>query len=110
MVTSIAIQKNDVVQNNGVESYQLGAVPVDISGGFGRISGIVDSEDNLSHPPGFSNIGAYDGFSDKSFNNGSFLVKLKKNDIEKAMGFNLGGCLKQVNDIVEGSGVKRGLK
>lgn len=49
-----------------------GTVPVGFSGGFGRVSGIVDLEDNLSHPPGFSNFNGNDGFSEKSYNNCSF--------------------------------------
>ena len=89
VVTFAAIQKNDVVQKNGVKSYKVGVVPVGFSGGFGLISGIFNSEDNLSHPMGFSNIGAYDGFSEKSLNNDYFLSEIKKKktfDIGKAFG------------------------
>lgn len=87
--------RNDIVEIN--------KAPFGFFGGFGRVSDIVDSEDNLTHPPCFSNWNKFDGCSDKSYNNGSFFIDIQKNlDIGKAMGYNLDECFKRVKEIVEG--------
>lgn len=73
--------------------------------------GVVDSEDNLSHSPGFSNFNVNDGDSEKSLNNGSFLNEIQKIlAIGKAMGYSLDGCFECVKEIVEGSEVRMDFK
>lgn len=49
-----------------------GVAPVGFCGGFRHVLGIIDSEDNLSHPLGFSNFIDNGGYSKKSFNNMTF--------------------------------------
>ncbi|CAI9285239.1 unnamed protein product [Lactuca saligna] len=80
--------------------------PIGFSGGFGLLSGIVDSEDNLTHPPGFSNCNSLDGCLSNSYNKGSFLSEIQKKKtlvMGKAMGYNLEGCYDRVKELVEGN-------
>ncbi|CAI9264238.1 unnamed protein product [Lactuca saligna] len=85
--------------------------PIGFSGGFGRLSVIVDSEDNLTHPPGFSNCNSFAGCSDTSYNKGSFLSEIQKTmEMGKAMGYNLEGCYDRVKEIVEGTDDKMVLR
>ncbi|CAI9283168.1 unnamed protein product [Lactuca saligna] len=80
---------------------------IGFSGGFGRLSGIVDSEDNLTHLPGFSNGNNLAGCSGASYNKGSFLSEMQKTmKMGKAMGYDLEGCNDRVKEIVEGAGDK----
>lgn len=71
------------------------------------MAGVVDSEDKLTHPPGFSNLNNLDGSSDTSCNKRSFLCEIQKTlDIGKAIGYNLEGCYDRVKELVEGNGNK----
>ncbi|CAI9276603.1 unnamed protein product [Lactuca saligna] len=98
VVLTVAAQKNVVV-------------PVGFSGGFGWVLGVVDSGDNLLHPPRFSNFRGYEGYSEKSFTNGYFLNEIQKTlDIGKAMGYNLDECYECVKEIVEGNDDTRALR
>ncbi|CAI9279869.1 unnamed protein product [Lactuca saligna] len=77
--------------------------PIGFSGSFGRLSSIVDSEDNLTHPQGFSNSNNLAGCLDASYNKGSFLCEIQKTmEMGKAMGYDLEGCYDRVKEIVEG--------
>ncbi|CAI9285649.1 unnamed protein product [Lactuca saligna] len=88
-----------------------GIVSVGFYGGFCRVFGIIDLEDNLSHPPSFSNFNGNDGFSEKSYNNYSFFSEIQNTlEMGKAMGYNLDGCFDRVKEIVEGNGDKVVLK
>ncbi|CAI9301815.1 unnamed protein product [Lactuca saligna] len=79
--------------------------PIGFSGGFGRVSGVVDSEDELTHPPGFSNCNSFVVCSDDSYNKGSFLSEIQKTmEMGKAMGYDLEGCYDLVKEIVKGNG------
>ncbi|CAH1453383.1 unnamed protein product [Lactuca virosa] len=85
--------------------------PIGFSGGFGRVSGVVDSEDELTHPLGFSNCNRFVACSDNSYNKGSFLSEIQKTlEMGKAMGYNLEGCYDRVKEIVEGNGDKMVLR
>lgn len=46
--------------------------PIGFSGGAVWVSGLVDSEDELTHPPGFSNCNSFGACSDNPYNKGSF--------------------------------------
>ena len=50
---------------------------VDFSRSFGRMSGLANSDESFSHPPGFSNIDANKISSKGSFNNHSFLNEIQ---------------------------------
>ncbi|CAI9292934.1 unnamed protein product [Lactuca saligna] len=85
--------------------------PIGFSGGFGRVSGVADSEDDLTHPPGFSKCNSFGAGSDNSINKGSFLTEIHKTlEMGKDMGYNLEGCYDRVKEIVEGTAEKMMLR
>lgn len=57
----------------------FGVVRLGFLGSFGHLSGIMDSEDNLSHPPDFYNFNGNDGFSKKLYNSRLFFELNSKN-------------------------------
>ncbi|CAI9280983.1 unnamed protein product [Lactuca saligna] len=78
-------------------------------GGFGLLSGINLSEEDLSHPPGFSNwcfsdLGDNQSVSEGITNSNYFLNELQKNTIEmgESLGYNMDGCLDRVPEILKG--------
>lgn len=85
------------------------ASPVGFSGGYdGRVSGINVSEDDLSHPPGFSKQ-CYSFMGDNHFvseghqKSNSCFIELKKTiDMGTSLGYNMEGCLDRVKDVLQG--------
>lgn len=104
---SVCTPVNDLKQHRPENS----EAPLGFSGGFGKLSRVQDSEEDLSHPPGFSdpchsNFGGNQNISDASFNNQSFLIELKKTmDMGESMGYVMEGCFERVKEIIEGHGM-----
>ena len=80
--------------------------PLGFSGGYGRVSGFNCSEDDLSHPPGFSNqrvsfSGNNQSISGGIEKNNSFLNELQKTiAVGESLGYNMDGCMDRVTKIL----------
>ncbi|CAI9299397.1 unnamed protein product [Lactuca saligna] len=109
--SSASIMDYPIHYSNEGKNDECKNTPIGFDGGFVPVSGIVDSEDNLTNAPGFSNCNSLDGCLGNSYNKGSFLSEIQKIlEMGKAMGDNLEGCYDRVKDLVEGNGDKMVLR
>lgn len=87
---------------------RLHSKPLGFSGEYGRVLGINCSEEDLSHPPGFSNQRVSISGNSQSVSGGigktnSFLNELQKTiAMGEMLGYNMDGCMDSVTEILKG--------
>ena len=72
-------------------------------GGFGRMLGVANSEDSLTHPSGISNFVGNISLFEDSITNQSFLNEFQKTlDTDRSLGYNMDEFFDWVKEIIQG--------